>query len=261
MEPPTHPGDITAYYQAALHCLHHVEHRRPTGRRFGGDADARWSSFHGDLTTADRIDLLIRDADAQWPSAFSARAVFALRAVAEDEPFGAEWTSLDPVDAEELWRATLAVAAPDSVPAAVRAIAAAWDLTLGEFALESGTIEATDRLLVVGPGAIAAVIAEFAGNSDLDWAEQVACVATPPAHRQLAAAAAALVNTTKATRLYPGPAGDDAGASLARPPAGRRRLIASPDADPADLALARQKPTRQTRPPGPRVRIPDKPWP
>jgi hypothetical protein len=38
--------------------------RRPTGRRFGTEADARWNGFHGSLTIADRLDLLVRDADA-----------------------------------------------------------------------------------------------------------------------------------------------------------------------------------------------------
>lgn len=75
---------VRAYYRGALTGLRHVEARQPTGRRFGAEADARWASFRGDLTTADRIDLLIRDADAQWPGAFGARSVFARRAVAED---------------------------------------------------------------------------------------------------------------------------------------------------------------------------------
>src|SRR5687768_1188859 len=99
------------YVEAALRLLQFVEARRPTGRRFGADADARWGSFRGDLETADRIELLIRDADAEWRDpdgerggAFGARTVYALRAVAEDEPFGAQWPGMDPVEAEKLWR-------------------------------------------------------------------------------------------------------------------------------------------------------------
>lgn len=53
--------DRSAYYRAALRCLQFVEQRKPTGRRFGPDADARWSQFEGELTTADRIDLMVRD--------------------------------------------------------------------------------------------------------------------------------------------------------------------------------------------------------
>jgi hypothetical protein len=79
------------YVDGALRLLQYVEARRPTGRRFGADADARWSSFRGDLETVDRIELMIRDADAEWPDGFGARAVFAMQGVAEDEPFGSQW--------------------------------------------------------------------------------------------------------------------------------------------------------------------------
>jgi len=33
------------YVEGALRLLQCVEARRPTGRRFGADADARWNSF------------------------------------------------------------------------------------------------------------------------------------------------------------------------------------------------------------------------
>jgi hypothetical protein len=65
-----------------LFALRYLEGRRATGRRFGADADALWSSLQGDLTTANRLDLLIRDADAEWPGGFGARTVFAMRGVA-----------------------------------------------------------------------------------------------------------------------------------------------------------------------------------
>jgi hypothetical protein len=53
------------YVEGALRLLQYVETRRPTGRRFGADADARWSSFRGDLETVDHIELMIRDVDAE----------------------------------------------------------------------------------------------------------------------------------------------------------------------------------------------------
>ncbi len=62
-------GVRAAYCRAALESLLFVEALRPTRRRAGADADATWASFRGDLTTADRIDLLLRDADAEWPGA------------------------------------------------------------------------------------------------------------------------------------------------------------------------------------------------
>jgi hypothetical protein len=74
-----------------------------------------------------------------------------------------------------------------------------WGISLS--AMSVGAICAADRLLVVGPSAIAATIWDFALGSDLDWHEQVTVLAAPPAHRHLAAAGAAIVNAPKATRL------------------------------------------------------------
>lgn len=111
------------FVAASLRLLQFVEQRRPTGRRFGADADARWGSFKGDLLTAHRIELLIRDADAEWPGAFGARSVYDLRGIAEDEPFGSQWAGVDPIEAEELWRALRGQKAPESAKDVLRAIA------------------------------------------------------------------------------------------------------------------------------------------
>jgi hypothetical protein len=195
-------------------------------------------SFRGELLGADRIDLLLRDAGAQWPGALSARTVFGLRAVAEDEPFGAGWEPLDPVDAEELWRQLLAEQPPATISDTLAAMAAAWRVPLAPH--DPGPIAATDRLVVTGPSAIAAVIAACADSADLAWAEQVVCVATPPAHRQLAATASALLDTARPTRLRA--AAPDAAATSDAPDAALpgHRLLASDDADATDLALARR---------------------
>ncbi len=223
-----------AYYRACLLALRFVEARRPTNRRFGADADARWKAFQGDLTTADRIDLLIRDANAELPGAFGARTVFDFRAVAEDEPFGPGWRSLDPVDAESLWRAVLADDVPASLALAFDAVAQAWELALDRPALPY--VEPADRLVLVGPGAIAraAELFDDAGTS-LDWVAQTTCVATPPAHRQLAALAGAFLRITKPARIVAGgaPIPDEAKGSLGR---------ASSDADPRDTAAAHEIP-------------------
>lgn len=217
------------YVEGALRLLQFVEVRRPTGRRFGADADARWGSFKGDLRTADRIELLIRDADAEWPGAFGARTVYNLRAVAEDDPFGAQWPELDPVEAEALWRRLKAEAPPTDPAAACAAVASSWGLTLRPHALAS--ISPTDRLLLAGPSAIAATINAFVTGTALDWADQVIVFATPPAHRQLAAAATALVNGSRLSRHIAA-----ADALPALPPGAR--LVVSDDADPRDRAHA-----------------------
>jgi hypothetical protein len=217
------------YVDGALRLLQYVEARRPTGRRFGADADARWSSFRGDLETVNRIELMIRDADAEWPGGFGARAVFALQGVVEDEPFGSQWEGMDPVAAEELWRRIKAEPAPTTVAAALGCIASAWGVKLA--AQPTEPVNPTDHLVVVGPSAIASTIEAFAAGAALDWAEQVVVVASAPAARQLAAAATALLNASRPATILT--ATDPAGA-LNR----GARLVASPDADPADVARA-----------------------
>lgn len=212
------------FYEAAFRMLQFVEARRPTNRRFGADADARWRSFCGDLGASARIDLLLRDADAEWPGAFGARSVYGLTAVAEDEPFGAQWQPLDDVDAEELWRRLTAEAGPKNIAQAVAAIAAAWELSLTPHTIDP--IGPTDRLVIAGPSAIAAVIQAFSQGRDLDWSDQVTVIATPPAHRHLAAAGAALVNATRSTRIV-----------TADAPTAGARVVVSSDADPADRTV------------------------
>ncbi len=217
------------YLEGALRLLQYVEARRPTGRRFGPDAEARWSGFRGDLETADRIELMIRDADSEWPGGFGARSVYALQGVAEDEPFGSQWSGVDPVAAEELWRRVKAEPAPATPAATLQAIASGWGLALTRHKVEA--VAPTDHLVVVGASAIAAAMEAFAAGSALDWAEQVVVVATAPAARQLAAAGTAILNATRPTRIY--------ASSDTIPPLPRgTRLVVSPDADPADRTAA-----------------------
>lgn len=220
--------DRRMYYRAALAGLLHVEAQRPSGRRFCAQADARWGALQGSLTAANRIDLLVRDADAQWPSAFGPRAVFDLRAVAEDEPFGSDWTSLDAVDAEEIWRRDKSSVAPAGISVALDAVLAAWERTRTPFAV--GEISANERIAVAGCSAIAALIEAFAAGRDLDWTDQVLCVASDPASRQLAAMAAGLLNSARASVLVT--------AVDPKQLAGRRILV-SDDARPADAAALR----------------------
>jgi hypothetical protein len=217
-----------AFYRGALWGLKYVEARRPTGRRFGADADALWKGFAGDLSPADRLDLLIRDADAEWPGAFGARTVFDRKAVAEEEPFGVGWEGLDGPRAAELWRDLVREPTPDDAWALLEAVASGWDVRLQSFDL--GTVAPADRLVVVGPSAIAATAAYFAGGRDLDWAEQVVCVATPPEHRQLAALARAVVNTPKRALLLSAAAPGLAQAIR------HHRVVASADAHADDRA-------------------------
>lgn len=216
------------YVEAALRLLQFVEQRRPTGRRFGADADARWSSFRGDLETVDRVELMIRDADAEWPGGFGARTIYGLAGVPEDEPFGSQWESLDPVAAEDLWRRVKGLPVPETPQAALEAIAAAWGLELEPH--EVGDVGPNDKLVVVGPSAIAAAVQAFAAGEALDWADQVVVVASSPAARQLAASGTAILNAARTATILD--------AHHAHEPIRGARVVASADADPADRSAA-----------------------
>lgn len=218
---------VRAYYRAALAGLYAVESRRATGRRFGPDADARWKSFRGDLTASDRMNLLIRDADTEWPGAFGARAVFSLEGVAEDDAFGGAWPGIEPRIAEELWRESVPTG---GIRTTLERISQAWGLQLK--AVSVGPVAPADKLLVAGPSAVAALIEAFATGGGLDWSDQVVVIATPPGHRQLGAIATALLNINRLGHILT----HDQESSWSRP----RRLVISDDADAADAALARQ---------------------
>lgn len=233
---PSAPGywrvmlvESRSYYQAALRLLKHVEARLPSNRRFGSEADALWAQFRGELTTADRIDILLRDADGQWPGAFGARTVFDLVGASEDDPFGATWPSLEGMAAEDLWR-ELNSAKCDEMDDALAGIAEAWHLDLTSTPIDA--VGPAEQLVVAGPSAVASLVRHFATSAGLNWADQVTVVATPPGHRQLAAAAGALLGASTSVRLV---AAKGARASTATKP----RLIASPDASDADADWAR----------------------
>ncbi len=221
------PFSMTSFYLASLCGLRAVEARKVTGRRFGTDADALWHGFKGHLDTADRIDLLLRDAAVAWPTAFAPSQVFGMSAVAEDDPFGPEWEPLDQAHAEDVWRSLTDVGqkSPFDILAAC---AAAWELKLTPVRLVG--IDASTRIFAVGPSAVASLTNLFAENRDLDFTSQVACVASLPSHRHIAGLAAAVLNAQKGTTLL-APAES---AKHKRPD----MVVAGPDAFPSDLAWA-----------------------
>lgn len=218
--------NVPAFYEASLRALRFVEARSPTKRRFGPDADAMWKGFKGHLTAADRLDLLLRDADIEYAGAFGARVAFAMPGVAEDDAFGPEWKSLSGVDADALWRRVLADALPSDVASGLTACARAWGIDLRP--LDVAPPKPAERLLVVGPSAIVATAARFEGKADLSWSAQVTCLATPPSHRQLAALAAAFLQAPRPPAIV---AASNQGTKIAFD-----RIVASDDADPADAA-------------------------
>jgi hypothetical protein len=171
------PSSITSFYLASLRGLRAVEARKATGRRFGPDADSIWKSFQGHLDTADRIDLLLRDAAVAWPTAFAPSHVFGMPAVAEDEPFGPQWEPLDQAHAEDVWREVAEVGGKSPFDILAKC-AVAWDLRLEPVSV--GAVDAGARILAVGPSAVASLANLFAENRDLDWTSQVTCAASLP---------------------------------------------------------------------------------
>lgn len=219
-----------SYYQAALAGLRFVESRQPSQRRFGDNARALWSEFRGDLTDADRIDLMLRDADVQWPGAFGAQTVFEAEGVAEDDAFGPEWEGLDAVDSAELLREVERTPAAADAVGALSAAASAWGLTLSP--MDAPAVGASDHFVVVGPSAVTAMMRAFADSCDLDWVDQVTCVASSPTHRQIAALAGGLLSISKRARIFT--------SQRLMPMKPGSKLVTSPDADAADVAVAQK---------------------
>jgi hypothetical protein len=229
-------GEREQYYRGALRGLRFVEARRASSRRFGAEADARWSRFKGGLMQIDRMELLLRDADAEWPSAFGAHGVFSLGYSGDDEPFGPEWPSLVPQRAAKLWTEEMgeALAANEAkLSHALARIADAWELSLGK--LSTPDVGPNDRLLVVGPTAILAVARAFEAGKALSLTEQVTVVATPAAHRQLGFFLTAAFDQRAATRVLS--AVELAAFKLPK----AIRLIESKDAHTEDLAAAHKR--------------------
>src|SRR5690606_27944481 len=115
------------------------------------------------------------------------------------EAFGAAWESLDAVAGEELWREVGQAPAGTSPSGALNEVAKPWGLAVKP--LSVGPVDAAERLVVVGPSAVVALAELFVASTGLDWAVQVMCIATPPAHRQVALSALAVVDAHKPGRV------------------------------------------------------------
>ena len=165
-----------------------VETRRPTGRRFGAEAEARWSSFAGHLDARDRIDILVRDADLEWPGALGARRVFGLDGVADDDAFGAGWEGVAPAVASEVLRAHSTRSFSD-VAGWLDAAFVARRRPRSSVEFDRSAALPNARFVAVGASAVAELLLAFEGRTDLDFGQQVAVVADDAFARQLAAAA------------------------------------------------------------------------
>jgi hypothetical protein len=195
-------NDADRFYRSALLALCAWEQHEPSGRRFGPEADAAWSMFHGHLNEADRIDLLIRDAAVRHPAAFAPRTIFAIADLPEDEPFGPRWTSpYGPDTGRRAWRELLDSRASSPRDLWRRAVDA-WEIPPDPLELRS-TLDTTSRVLAVGATAIAALADRFlTGAEDLDWGRQVIAVASTPAGVQLAGIVPHCAGTRQPARAW-----------------------------------------------------------
>jgi len=173
-----------AFYRASVLGLRSLDSRERTARRFGPDADSRWTQFAGALGLGDRIDILLRDAVGTWGAAFSPSECFGFFGLADDEPFGPDWEGIDDHTAKRLL-------AEADCPANIDSIASALSVKV-----ESVTIPPltpATKLVVAGGAAVVTVAKAFDANRALSWTDQVVVVADEAAFRQLAGLAAVLL--------------------------------------------------------------------
>lgn len=181
---PLTPQDRAVFYSAAVLGLRALDARERTPRRFGADANARWVQFAGSLGACDRLDILLRDAAGTWGAAFSPSECFGFFGLADDEPFGPDWSGIDDRAAKKLLDDASGSPTLDSAAAALGVKAAAVAVP---------TLSPATKLVVAGGGALLAVAKAFAENRTLSWTDQVVAIADKGAFRQLAGLVAVLL--------------------------------------------------------------------
>ncbi|MBK8939668.1 MAG: hypothetical protein IPM79_19120 [Polyangiaceae bacterium] len=187
MPAPT-PDDVARFYRAAALGLRFMEQREGRGRRFGEGALAGWRALGGALTTGDRLDLLVRDAAAMSPLAFSPQQVFELGSLAGDEPFGPDWAE----PAESLAAACLkeaAVSEPLSWNELLVQAARVWGVEAApesaELAAGLAKVTPASYVFCAGFGALFALASLAHERAGLDLGQQVRLLVSRPAERQL----------------------------------------------------------------------------
>jgi hypothetical protein len=179
-------AEIESFYRSAALGLRFLEAREGRGRRFGEAALAGWRALGGEFEDRDRLDLLVRDAAANNPTAFAPRVVFGMTWLGDDEPFGPEWPQATTSLASSLLREAPGAVGPLPL---TRTVAEKWSLALpnAEPALADllGSVAPATRLVVGGPLAVSLLEAHASGRTGLDLGDQVLFVADSPAERQM----------------------------------------------------------------------------
>jgi hypothetical protein len=220
----------SAFYSAAVLGLRALDARETTARRFGPEAEARWTQFAGALGAGDRLDILLRDAAGTWGAAFSPSECFGLFGLADDEPFGPDWDAIDGPAAKRLITDVSGAATLDQVASA---------LGVKPMPVVVPPLTLSSKLVVAGGAAIVAVGKAFADNRALSWTDQVVVVAAMPAFRQLAGLGAVLLGARGRTALVR-PTLDADGVLRSAGFAHLDAAVVSPDAEPEAAELARK---------------------
>ncbi|WP_437338439.1 hypothetical protein [Sorangium sp. So ce394] len=203
------PSDaaIDSYYRAAALGLRLLEAREARGRRFGEAAAATWRALGGELEDRDRLDLLLRDAAVSNPLAFSARGVFDLAWLTDDEPFGPSFPQAPAGLAAALLREAASPLAATDTPAVLDAAAAAWKLAPlapePPLADRLQRVAPATRVIASGARAVAMLAAHANARGDLDLGEQVLLVTDAPAERQMFGFALLLTGSRGRPRVIP----------------------------------------------------------
>jgi hypothetical protein len=227
---PVTSQDRSAFYGAAVLGLRALDARERTARRFGADAEARWTQFAGALGAGERLDILLRDAAGTWGAAFSPSECFGFFGLADDEPFGPDWGGIDDHAAKRL------LAEPDA-PASLEHIA--YGLGVKASSVPVPPLTPSTKLVVAGGTAVVSVAKAFSENTALSWTDQVVVLADKPAWRQLAGLAAVVLGARGRTVIVR-PSADAANALRAAGFAHLDAAIGSPDAEPEAAELARK---------------------
>ena len=214
------PGasEVESFYRAAVLGLRFLEGRERRGRRFGEVAGAAWKALGGEFELRDRLELLVRDAAATHPLAFSPRLVFGAESLTEDEPFGASFPQPGEGLAKELLREGTRGGELEIGPLLVEA-AARWRLAMPDMPaalMEAARkVGASSRVALSGPLGILALAMVAAGRRELDLGDQVLLVSSSAAERQLfGLALLASGGRARACLLEPSAASAEAARSL-----------------------------------------------
>ncbi len=185
MTTPLTAQDRASFYAAAVLGLRALDARGPTARRFGSEADARWTQFAGALGAGDRLDILLRDAAGTWGAAFSPSECFGFFGLADDEPFGPDWGGIDDHAAKRLLAELDRRPRPSSTSPTALGVKAA--------SVAVPPLTPSTKLVVAGGAAIVAVAKAFAENRRSRGPIRSSSSPTAPAWRQLAGLAAVLL--------------------------------------------------------------------